>query len=328
LRALQRKALHPSGFDLDQPRTPAGNSDGGQWTRVAGPGARGGAPRGQFPGAMPGQQARLAAAESRAKDAIHRVRQVDPKWRPRPSVSSTNIEGASPGPMASRQKQRRALRNLHGLVSVPAHLPPNQFRHAGRVTVCEPGSVMKLIGLAEIRDVTPAAHEILEPSPATSFVTINCRMHGGRLLDFSRIASDVVLPKAGICVTMVGAARMAQSIRIAPTNSLLFISDPNGGEAPAPSRDVRIRSTTSCISVPCLMWQDGETDVTLGTAHEVELSESPVFDAMLDTPNRAVVVSTIEGRTALKVPVSAPRTRVRIWVNRPQEPDRVIVGVE
>ncbi|MFY9622809.1 MAG: hypothetical protein WAJ91_00290 [Rhodoplanes sp.] len=31
-----RKALHPSHFDPSQPRVPAGNPDGGQWTRVAG----------------------------------------------------------------------------------------------------------------------------------------------------------------------------------------------------------------------------------------------------------------------------------------------------
>lgn len=33
------KALHPSNFDPSQQRVPAGNPDGGQWTRVAGPGA-------------------------------------------------------------------------------------------------------------------------------------------------------------------------------------------------------------------------------------------------------------------------------------------------
>lgn len=34
-----RKALHPSHFDPSQPRVPAGNPDGGQWTRGGGQGA-------------------------------------------------------------------------------------------------------------------------------------------------------------------------------------------------------------------------------------------------------------------------------------------------
>jgi hypothetical protein len=106
LRHDRRKA-----YDPDQPRVPAGSPEGGQWTGDGGsvgrvisdatpdaikPGdrlAQARPPiRGQFPGATPGQNARLAAAGLRVDSALQRVREVDPTWRPSPSVYGTGIE--------------------------------------------------------------------------------------------------------------------------------------------------------------------------------------------------------------------------------------------
>lgn len=76
------------------------------------------------------------------------------------------------------------------------------------------------------------------------------------------------------------------------------------------------------------MWQDGDTEVSLGLAEELDPGRLPSFDAMLQTPNRAVAVSTIEGDIVLETRVPDERTRVRIWVNDPSEPDEVIIGLE
>ena len=75
------------------------------------------------------------------------------------------------------------------------------------------------------------------------------------------------------------------------------------------------------------MFADGETEVTLGTSDEVDPGDLPAFDAMLETPNRAVVVWTVEDETVLEAPVPTKQTRVRIWVNHPTEPDKIIVGL-
>jgi hypothetical protein len=115
--------------------------------------------------------------------------------------------------------------------------------------------------------------------------------------------------------------------RIAPPNSLLFISDVKGGAVPDFIPGQLILSTSSSISVGCLMWQDGETDVSLGAASEVDPGENPAFDGMLDTPNQTVIVSTVERETILAASASGRHTRVRIWVNRPQEPDKIIIGL-
>jgi hypothetical protein len=120
---------------------------------------------------------------------------------------------------------------------------------------------------------------------------------------------------------------MYLATKVRPVNSLLFISDPNGGEPPIPVRNTRIRSTSSCISVSCSSEQDGPTEVILGMAQEVDPGTDPVFDRDLETPNRAVVVSTVERETVLEAKVPGKRTHVRIWVNHPRWADKVIVGL-
>jgi hypothetical protein len=70
---------------------------------------------------------------------------------------------------------------------------------------------------------------------------------------------------------------------------------------------------------------DGETEVTLCMVRDVDRRERPAFDAMLATPSRVVVVSTVERETILEEPVLATYTRVRIWVNDPKSPNKVII---
>lgn len=108
LAALLRKA----NFNPAQPRVPAGNADGGRWTdtgsagdsssraRVYQAGARGRSSvsvrtgRGTL-NATPGQAARLAIADMWARENARRVREIDPAWRPRPSLTDPNsVEGA------------------------------------------------------------------------------------------------------------------------------------------------------------------------------------------------------------------------------------------
>jgi len=40
-----------------------------------------------------------------------------------------------------------------------------------------------------------------------------------------------------------------------------------------------------------------------------------------------VVISTSERENLLEIPVTGNQTRVKIWINRDEEPDKVIVGV-
>ena len=119
---------------------------------------------------------------------------------------------------------------------------------------------------------------------------------------------------------------MISSVKIAPPNSLLFISDPNGGVAPFPVKGAQVLATNSCVSIACYPSIDGETAVTLGPSQDVNPGSSPVFDGNLETPNRSIVVSTVEREVVLKEDVPEMTTRVRAWVNKPLMPDQVVIG--
>ena len=91
-------------YSPDQPRVPAGNSDGGQWTDAGGGEAsvdlaqargRGGNVRigGYTFEATPAQILRLSNATNAAEAAVSRVRDIDPSWRPCPGLYES-AEGA------------------------------------------------------------------------------------------------------------------------------------------------------------------------------------------------------------------------------------------
>jgi hypothetical protein len=120
---------------------------------------------------------------------------------------------------------------------------------------------------------------------------------------------------------------MSNTRSIAVPNALLLISDIGGGRPPDVMEGALIASTPSCIAVGCMSDSNGETEVTLASMPEFDHRERPAFEGELETPNRAVAVWTALRETVLQAPVSHVSTKVRVWVNHPTEPNKVIVGL-
>ncbi|WP_431558492.1 hypothetical protein [Methyloceanibacter sp.] len=122
LHALDRAIK--ANFDPNQPRVPAGNPDGGQWTSTGGGSgsqsanerlaqARGGRRRGSDAEATPAQLARRDIAEAQARAAIRRVNDIDPAWKPRASLTRPNsVEGEIARAEAARSEAEVRLREL------------------------------------------------------------------------------------------------------------------------------------------------------------------------------------------------------------------------
>jgi hypothetical protein len=89
-----------------------------------------------------------------------------------------------------------------------------------------------------------------------------------------------------------------------------------------------ILSTSSCISFRCYPEQDGPTEVTLGEVDEVDPGGAPAFEGELETPNRALIVSTVDLETVLQTTVLNARTKVKIWLSHPRWPEKVIIGLQ
>lgn len=102
-KAFVQTAIKAS-FNPGQPRVPAGNSDGGQWTGSGGGGdglVEIASSRRQtvqvrvgrsFHEATPAQSMRLANAAAWARTATNRVRTIEPSWKPQSSLTET-VEG-------------------------------------------------------------------------------------------------------------------------------------------------------------------------------------------------------------------------------------------
>ncbi|MGD9671521.1 MAG: hypothetical protein AB7U75_21145 [Hyphomicrobiaceae bacterium] len=117
-----------AGFNPGQPRMPAGNRDGGQWTSSGGSIGGGlahlASSRRQtvrvrvgrsYHDATPAQSMRLANAAAWARTATNRVREIEPSWRPRPSLTET-IEGEIRALEAAAREANALMRaaQVHG----------------------------------------------------------------------------------------------------------------------------------------------------------------------------------------------------------------------
>jgi hypothetical protein len=114
---------------------------------------------------------------------------------------------------------------------------------------------------------------------------------------------------------------------IAPSNSLIGISDVKKGVVPEVMPESGIAATASCILVACYPEADGATKITLGSAIDVGPESPPAFDGQLETPTKVVRIVTIDWKPLLEERVSSETTRIRIWKNHPKFPDEVTVGL-
>lgn len=120
----------------------------------------------------------------------------------------------------------------------------------------------------------------------------------------------------------------AVRVTVAPPNSVVLVSDASGGDIPTEMKGAVVSATSTCIAVGCLSEDDGQTEFTLTPLSEVDQTEKPVYEGMIETPKRQIVVRSVLGQQLLELPVLQELTKIRIWVNDQAEPSKVIVGVD
>ncbi len=118
-----------------------------------------------------------------------------------------------------------------------------------------------------------------------------------------------------------------RSISLPVSNAIFFIFGSDSKDTPEIKKGSSIWSTPTCIAVGCTPDVDGETRITIGASRQVGLEEIPAFDGELETPSRMVGVEVVPRKRVLEQPVPGSRTRVRIWVNHPIEPDNIVIGL-
>ena len=155
-KAAQWIEVIKTGYDPNQPRVPAGNSDGGQWAGGGGgagdspilsdanpnfftkPGTRVAQARRRRSGARPiiingvphtptpGQAARYSVAKAQSRAVRKRVNEIDPNWKPRPGA----VDGIQGQISQFRAEAREARVRLRELASQPPTQLINTYRSA------------------------------------------------------------------------------------------------------------------------------------------------------------------------------------------------------
>lgn len=121
---------------------------------------------------------------------------------------------------------------------------------------------------------------------------------------------------------------MRHTARISPVNSIVFVHGGRDNVLPLAIWGARILATNSCVSVVCYPEIDGPTDIVFGDVKEVGLDRPPDFEGILRTPDRKVIITTVDDQTVLDVPVLAKLTVLKIWRSHPRWPEIVTVGTE
>lgn len=120
---------------------------------------------------------------------------------------------------------------------------------------------------------------------------------------------------------------MVKKLRVAPPNSLIFIEDRSGGVTPDIDGVGGIWATPSCVAISTFVFCDGKTDVTIGEFRDVRMQKKPTYDVTVDTPSAELKLKTSEDETLHRERVQANKTRVRIWTNHPDQPDKIVIGL-
>jgi hypothetical protein len=100
----------------------------------------------------------------------------------------------------------------------------------------------------------------------------------------------------------------------------MLIEDSSGGDEPTTMDESPIVSTDSCTAVGCKCDADGETEFRLGARAEVDPGSLLIFQGLIKTPSREVVIRSVLGDVVLQTPVSQLETTISIWTNHPTEP--------
>lgn len=119
---------------------------------------------------------------------------------------------------------------------------------------------------------------------------------------------------------------MAQTTRVAPMNSIVFVEDQGGGEGPEPVWGASILATDSCISVACFPEVDGETTIVLGRVDEVDTGRKADFVGSIRTGKRNLVITMVDGTVILQSIVPRTTTTIHIWRSHPRWPEEVVIG--
>jgi hypothetical protein len=117
-----------------------------------------------------------------------------------------------------------------------------------------------------------------------------------------------------------------KKITITPEYLSIYVAGRRNVKIPLHMDRYGIFSSSDCINVPACYWSDGDTNVTFGPILEITEVRDPDFDGILNTPNNELILfDAIEPEFA-SAQVPSAKTRIRVWIDHPIEPENVVIA--
>ncbi|RYZ75308.1 MAG: hypothetical protein EOP04_33480 [Proteobacteria bacterium] len=117
-----------------------------------------------------------------------------------------------------------------------------------------------------------------------------------------------------------------QRMSIAPEYVSFYVAGRRNVRIPTHMDRRGVLSSNDCILIPAHYWSDGDTDVTFGPASEITETRNPDFDGILNTPNNEIILFDANNPQFAISRVPSAKTRIRVWMDHPSEPENVIIA--
>ena len=337
IRTLTILFLLKAGFRPEQPRVPAGSRDGGRWvgegsgsrpTLISRRGPRGAGQvriAGRWQPVTPAQEARLAVSIGQMREALRAVHRREPNWKPTPQAYET-VEGMiRANEFVAQEAMLRALqlklpRTGLGPYAKDWIVAPQTNRRLTKAEQAEIDRIGRTYGChwcGITTSGTRRGHFIGDHQVPKSISKPSRIFH---------TAYGAAIHRADLYRTGDFDSMIVQHLSITPEYVSFYVAGRRNVDIPLHMDRKGVLSSNDCINIPALYWNDGDTHVTLGPSSEITHTGTPDFDGILDTPNQEFILfDAIEPQFAI-VQVPSVKTRIRVWIDHPIEPENVIIA--
>jgi hypothetical protein len=120
---------------------------------------------------------------------------------------------------------------------------------------------------------------------------------------------------------------MKSEIAVAPPNSIIFVMDARNEDTPLLT-DGLIATSPTCVIIGTYPEPDGKTTIILtdDPSKEIGPADMLAFDGTIEVAGSDLSVVTAYDDLLLSMPTKMENVRLRVWVDHPECPSRIVIG--
>jgi|HubBroStandDraft_6_1064221.scaffolds.fasta_scaffold929100_1 hypothetical protein len=121
---------------------------------------------------------------------------------------------------------------------------------------------------------------------------------------------------------------MKSEITVAPPNSIIFVMDFKSGKLPKSFDGGLIATSPSSVVIGTYPEPDGKTTIILtdDPSKEIGPADMLAFDGTIEVAGSDLSVVTAYDDILLSMPTKMENVRLRVWVDHPECPSRIVIG--